>query len=100
MWTCTIEGCGRTSESVDDLLVHQASEHDRTQCDVCGVVVPDGYFAIRHALREHSRAEYVRAYDADADDIREREEVIDAVETTTDVDGVVSRIEGDPREQE
>lgn len=100
MWTCAIEGCGLTTESVEDLLVHQATDHERVECGVCGALVPDGYFAIRHALGQHSRADYVRAYDADADDVRAREEVLAAVEETADVDGVVQRVDGDPREQE
>jgi len=94
MWTCAIDGCGRESERAEDLLVHQATEHERHQCAVCGTVLPDGYFAIRHAFQEHTRAEYVRAYDADAEDIRHRESVLEAVESTANVDEVVERING------
>ncbi|MFC7177065.1 DUF7565 family protein [Halosegnis marinus] len=94
MWSCAIEGCGAEAERAEDLLVHQATEHERLQCGVCGTVLPDGYFAIRHAFDEHSRAEYVRAYDADADDIRKRESVLDAIENEADLDEVVARING------
>mgnify|MGYP000061894170 CR=1 FL=1 len=93
MWSCAIEGCGAEAERVEDLLVHQATDHERTECGVCGTVLPDGYFAIRHAFDEHSRAEYVRAYDADADAIRRRESVLEAIEDAADLDEVVARIE-------
>ena len=94
MWTCAIAGCGRETERAEDLLVHQATEHERHQCAVCGTVLPDGYFAIRHAFQEHTRAEYVRAYEADAEDIRHRESVLEAVESSANVDEVVERING------
>jgi predicted nucleic acid-binding Zn-ribbon protein len=94
MWSCAIAGCGVESERAEDLLVHQATEHEHHQCHVCGAVLPDGYFAIRHAFDEHSRAEYVRAYDADADAIRRRESVLEAIEAAADVDEVVSRVDG------
>jgi hypothetical protein len=96
MWSCAIQGCGAQTEHVEDLLVHQATDHERVQCAVCGTVLPDGYFAIRHAFEEHSRAEYVRAYDADAEDIRRRESLIEDIESTANIEEVVSRIdEGD-----
>lgn len=97
MWTCAIDGCGQENEQAEDLLVHQATDHDRHQCSVCGAVLPDGYFAIRHAFDEHSRAEYVRAYEADAADIRHRESVVEALESAADIDAVVSRV-GVPNE--
>ena len=93
MWTCAIEGCGHEAERVEDLLVHQATDHDRHECAVCGEVFPDGYFAIRHAFDEHSRAEYVRAYEADSDDVRHREAVVEAIEAAADIDEVVSRLD-------
>ena len=92
-WSCAIAGCGVERDAVEDLLVHQATEHERHQCAVCGTVLPDGYFAIRHAFDEHSRAEYVRAYDADADAIRRRESVLEAIEAEADIDRVVARID-------
>lgn len=98
MWSCAIDECGIDSERVEDLLVHQATAHERVQCAVCGTLLPDGYFAIRHAFEEHSRAEYVRAYDADADDIRRRESLIDEIEASADLDEVVSRIDDGDRE--
>jgi predicted nucleic acid-binding Zn-ribbon protein len=96
MWECAIAGCAFAAESADDLLVHQAEAHERHQCAVCGTVVPDGYFAIRHAFSEHSRAEYLRNYDADTDDIRVREEVIKEVEAAADVEAVIDRLGGNP----
>jgi hypothetical protein len=90
-----IDGDGRTFDRVEDLMIHQATEHERIECLVCGAVVPDGYFAIRHAFEEHSRAEYVRAYDASAAEVRRRENVKKAIEEVADIRAVVDRIEGD-----
>lgn len=92
MWSCAIGECEYQTDDAESLLIHQATEHDRHQCAVCGTIVPDGYFAIRHAFSEHSRAEYVRAYNADADDIRTRERVAEAIEQAADVQAVVEQI--------
>ena len=82
MWACAIEGCdygAGGAEGAEKLLAHQADEHEH-RCAVCETVLPDGYFAIRHALEEHSRVEYMQAYDADADDVRERESVVERLD--------------------
>ena len=92
-WECAIEGDEEVFDRVEDLIVHQATAHDRIECKVCGAVVPDGYFAIRHAIDEHSRAEYVRAYDADAGDVRRRESVKESIEAEADIREVVDRLE-------
>ncbi len=92
-WECAIRGDDATFDRVEDLIVHQATEHERIECKVCGAVVPDGYFAIRHAFEEHSRAEYVRAYDATAAEVRRREKVKEDVEAVADIREVVDRIE-------
>lgn len=94
-WACLIEDCATEFGSVEDLIVHQASEHERCECKVCGTVVPEGYLAIRHAFEEHTRAEYVRAYDASSDDIRKRENVKEHIEEQVDVDDLVARLEAD-----
>lgn len=93
-WTCGIDGCGATFDSPEDAIVHQTTEHQRHECQVCGTIVPDGYFAIRHAFEEHTRAEYVRAYEADSEAIREREEIKDEIESTADLQAVVERVNG------
>jgi hypothetical protein len=93
-WECAIRGDGATFDRVEDLIVHQATDHDRIECKVCGAVVPDGYFAIRHAFDEHSRAEYVRAYDASAADVRRRETIKEDIEDAADIREVVDRVEG------
>lgn len=80
IWECAIDGCGERFETVERAIDHQERDHDRRECRVCGTVVPDGYRAIEHAFEEHTRAEYVRAYDADAGAIRIREEVRKRVE--------------------
>jgi len=93
-WECAIEGDGRTFDRVEDLIVHQATDHERVECEVCGTVLPDGYFAIRHAFEEHSRAEYVRAYDATAKEVRQRENVKEVIESGADLREVIDRLEG------
>ena len=92
-WECAIDGDGKTFDRVEDLIVHQSTEHERIECKVCGTVLPDGYFAIRHAFDEHSRAEYVRAYDASAAEVRRRETVKEDIESAADIREVVDRIE-------
>jgi predicted nucleic acid-binding Zn-ribbon protein len=94
MWECAIGDCDHATGDAEELLVHQATEHERHRCAVCGTTVPDGYFAIRHAFSEHSRAEYLRSYEADTDDIRLRETVMQEIETEADVQAVVRRLGG------
>jgi len=93
-WECAIDADGEVFDRVEDLIVHQSTEHDRIECKVCGAVLPDGYFAIRHAFDEHSRAEYVRAYDADASEVRRRENVKESIEEIADIREVIDRLEG------
>ncbi|WP_336326307.1 DUF7565 family protein [Halovenus sp. HT40] len=93
-WTCGIDGDNATFDRVEDLMTHQAAEHDRIECKVCGTVVPDGYFAIKHAFEEHSRAEYVRAYEASAAEVRRREEIKEEIEEAADIREVVDRLDG------
>jgi len=92
-WVCGIDGDNATFDRVEDLMVHQAAEHDRVDCKVCGAVVPDGYFAIRHAFDEHSRAEYVREYEASAAEVRKREKIKDEIEDVADIREVVDRLD-------
>lgn len=93
-WECAIEGDDEVFDRVEDLIVHQSTKHDRIECEVCGAVLPDGYFGIRHAFDEHSRAEYVRAYDADASEVRRRENVKETIEDAADIREVIDRLEG------
>lgn len=93
-WECAIAGDEVESfDRVEDLMVHQATEHERIKCKVCGTVVPDGYFAIKHAFDEHSRAEYVRAYDASAAEVRRREKIRETIEEAADIREVVDRLD-------
>lgn len=92
-WRCGINGCGHETDSVEALITHQTTEHTKHECQVCGTIVPDGYFAIRHAVEEHTRAEYVRAYDADSAAVRHREEIKEQVETEADLEAVVADLE-------
>jgi len=91
-WECGIDGCGAVFEQVEELIVHQATRHERHECKVCGTVVPDGYPAFRHAFTEHTRAEYVRAYGADSEEVRQREEIKDEIEAEADLQEVVDRL--------
>lgn len=97
-WACGIAGCGGSFEQPAALIRHQAVNHPPTECLVCGEAVPAGYLSIRHAFEEHTRAEYVRAYDADSDAIREREELIDLIEDHLDVPRLMSQLDGTAEE--
>jgi predicted nucleic acid-binding Zn-ribbon protein len=90
LWKCGVDGCDGRFEDVEAAIIHQTTEHERHECEVCGTIVPEGYFAIRHAFEEHSRAEFVRAYDADSSAVREREAVKEAVEEEADLESVVA----------
>ena len=92
LWKCGIGGCPERFEDVESAIIHQTVEHDRHECAVCGSVVPDGYFAIRHAFEEHSRAEYVRAYEADSTAVRVREDVKSDIEEEADLRAVVEEL--------
>jgi hypothetical protein len=83
-WECAIVGCGSAFETVEALLAHQVADHDDHDCEVCGETVPEGYFAVKHGLEEHTRAEYVRFYDGDAAAIRLRERVLEDVADAMD----------------
>ena len=94
-WKCGIEGCDARFESAEDAVVHQTRDHERHECKVCGTPIPEGYFAIRHAFDEHTRAEYVRAYDADASEVRRREAVKREIEAEIDLRRVVAELDGE-----
>ena len=49
-WACGIDGCDAVFEDVESAVLHQTRDHERHECQVCGTIVPDGYFAIRHAF--------------------------------------------------
>jgi hypothetical protein len=91
-WECGIGDCGETYESVEDTILHQTNEHERHECKVCGTIVPDGYLAIRHAFEEHTRAEYVRAYGATSEEVREREEVKAEIEAVADLQAIAEQL--------
>ena len=91
-WSCGISGCKQGFDEVEELIRHQAVEHPASDCQVCGEQTPAGYLAIRHAFEEHTRAEYVRAYDANSDEIRFREQLLDVIEDSIDVPRLVNRL--------
>ncbi|ELZ91846.1 hypothetical protein C440_16079 [Haloferax mucosum ATCC BAA-1512] len=91
-WKCGIEGCDARFENVENAIIHQTTEHERHECKVCGTIVPEGYFAIRHAFDEHTRAEFVRAYDADSSAVRIREDIKQAIEDVADLNRVVKTL--------
>ncbi len=92
-WTCGIGGCEAGFDDVEAAIAHQTNEHRRHECKVCGTVVPDGYFAIRHAFDEHTRAEFVRAYDADSAAVRRREKIKDDIESEADLKRVLEELD-------
>lgn len=92
LWKCGVDDCGAGFEDVETALRHQTTEHDDHECRVCGRVTPEGYFAISHAFDEHTRAEYVRAYDADASAVRARERVKEEIEAEANVGIIVERL--------
>jgi hypothetical protein len=91
-WECGIGDCGAVFEDVESAVLHQATEHERRECKVCGTVVPDGYLAIRHTFTEHSRAEYVRAYGAGSEDVRNREALLEEIEATADMQAIADEL--------
>lgn len=91
-WECGIDDCGAVFEDVESAIVHQATEHERRECKVCGTVVPDGFLGIRHTFSEHSRAEYVRAYGADSSDVRSRESLIEEIEAIADLQSIANEL--------
>ena len=92
-WRCGIGDCEQGFGDVESLIVHQTTEHDKHECQVCGTLIPDGYFAIRHVFDEHTRAQYVRAYDADSAAVRRREEIQTEVEANADLSAVVDQLD-------
>jgi hypothetical protein len=98
-WVCGIAGCGGSFEQPASLIRHQTEHHPDAECLVCGETVPAGYLGIRHVFEEHTRAEFVRAYDADSDDIREREELLELIEEHVDVQQLLGQLEGTAKER-
>ncbi|TYL39252.1 hypothetical protein CV102_08190 [Natronococcus pandeyae] len=92
-WECDIGGCGAVFEDAESAVVHQTTEHERRECKVCGTVVPDGYLAIRHTFTEHSRAEYVRAYGASSEDVRNREQLLEEIESVADTQTLADELD-------
>ena len=91
-WECGIDGCAEVFEDVESAVVHQATQHERCECKVCGTIVPDGYLALRHVFTDHSRAEYVRAYGANSEDVRHREEILEEIESAADLKSIASQL--------
>lgn len=93
LWACGIGACEYAAEQAEDLIRHQSLEHPARYCKVCDAEVPDGFVAIHHVIEKHTRAEYVRAYDATADDIRRRETVKTVVEGEVDVRALLRELD-------
>lgn len=83
-WECAIVDCGSTFETIEALVAHQVSDHAAHDCKICGETVPEGYFAIKHGVEDHTRTDFVRHYDADSGAIREREQVLEDVADAID----------------
>jgi hypothetical protein len=95
-WQCRISDCDRAFGELEAALAHQVGEHDPHECRVCGAVVPEGLLAIAHAFEEHTRADYVRHYEGNADNIRRREALLSAVREQADLDALAERVGAEP----
>lgn len=95
-WRCGIEECGAEFESPDRLIEHQVEAHEPCDCSICGESFPAGFLAIYHAFNEHTRADYLRAYEADSNDIRIREEIIEEIEDELDIPTLLDSLGIDP----
>lgn len=92
-WTCAIVGDPpHEFDRVEDLLVHQATEHDRVECAVCGTLVPDGYFALRHMFDEHSAEAYSETYGLSPAELRQREQIRERIEDEAELQEALTRI--------
>ena len=92
-WACGIDECDAVFDAPEPAILHQTTEHEQTECGVCGKILPDGYFAIHHAIESHSRAEFVRAYGASSTEIRRRENIKDTIQREADLGLVIERLE-------
>lgn len=88
-WACGIGSCTFTSEAIEELIIHQSRDHPVHTCKVCDRDFPDGFIAIYHTFEKHSRTEYVKAYDASPDDVRQREKIKEEIEQYIDVPSVL-----------
>lgn len=93
-WHCGIGTCSHYGQTVTDLITHQIRDHPSHTCKVCDKDVPDGFLAIYHGFETHSRTEYVRAYGASAEEVRQREQVKQVIEERVDVSALLEEIEG------
>jgi hypothetical protein len=96
-WECGIGSCSFIGDTVTDLITHQSHDHPPHTCNICQRDVPDGFIAIYHSFEEHSRAEYVKAYDATPDDVRQREQVKAMVERQIDVPALLETLSNENR---
>ena len=94
-WLCAIRGCLTAFDDVESLIAHQVDDHEYHECRVCGEIVPEGFFALKHAFDNHTRAEYVRHYDGDSDAVRWRETIKDTVEGSVDLAALETQIYSD-----
>lgn len=92
-WQCGINDCGKAFDDVESAIIHQSTQHLRHECEICGTIVPEGYLAIRHAFTEHTRSEYVRAYDTTTSAAAEREQIKRDVESVADLEKVVQQLD-------
>lgn len=92
-WACGIDDCEAVFDAPEPAILHQTTEHERTECGVCGKSLPDGFFAIYHAVESHTRADFVRAYGAGSTEIRRRESIKERIENEADLQLIIDRLE-------
>lgn len=95
-WGCGIGDCTYFGDTVEELVTHQAHDHPSHTCKVCNREIPDGFIAIYHAFEEHGRTEYVKAYDASSEEVRQREEVKAMIEEHIDVPSLLQDLKSGP----
>jgi hypothetical protein len=92
-WTCDIDDCQQRFSDPTELVIHQSRGHPVHVCGICGKHTPDGYYALQHAIEDHSRTEYMRAYDASAAALRERMETLERLRQLVDFQVVRSALD-------
>ena len=94
-WICGIGDCQQRFSDPTELVIHQAQGHPPHVCGICGKQTADGYYALQHAMEDHSRTEYMRAYRASAASLRLRVEMLEQLTDAVNFQAVRSALDTD-----
>ena len=94
-WICNIDDCQQRFSDPTALVIHQAQGHPPHTCEICGKHTADGYYALQHAMEDHSRTEYMRAYRASATALRARVEMLEQLRDAVNFRAVRSALDTD-----